>query len=229
MADVVESKEQVLIRYRDKELRGCTIKRLWLQGISLIGADLTDVTFEDCSLDEANFTGATFVRTKFNRTSARCTNMTSATLTRAVFSDCNLTELCLEKALVEGVEFGRCDMDNLRADRAYLGNCSLFPNRAYGIKLRGATVIKMKVSVENGAPEMIRAQFTDATVIESEFASTNLLRADLRRALLVRCNLHRALLRDATIEQTTLVGCDTLGAELPTSLVGGSALNQPLA
>jgi hypothetical protein len=49
MADVVESKEQVLIRFRDKELRGCTIKKLWLQGISLVGADLSDVTFEDCS------------------------------------------------------------------------------------------------------------------------------------------------------------------------------------
>ena len=80
MADVVESKEQVLIRFRDKELRGCTIKKLWLQGISLVGADLSDVTFEDCSLDEVNLTGAQLHRTKFLRTSARSTNMTSATL-----------------------------------------------------------------------------------------------------------------------------------------------------
>ena len=134
MSDVIESKEQLLIRYRDKELRGCTIKKLWLQGVSLIGADLSDVTFEDCSLDESNLTGATLNRTKFLRTSARSTNMTSATLNRAVFTDCNLTELCLEKALVEGTEFKRCDMDNLHADKAYFGNCSLFPNRAYGIK-----------------------------------------------------------------------------------------------
>lgn len=98
MSDVIESKEQLLIRYRDKELRGCTIKKLWLQGVSLIGADLSDVTFEDCSLDESNLTGATLNRTKFLRTSARSTNMTSATLNRAVFTDCNLTELCLEKA-----------------------------------------------------------------------------------------------------------------------------------
>ena len=109
MADVVESKEQVLIRFRDKELRGCTIKKLWLQGISLVGADLSDVTFEDCSLDEVNLTGAQLHRTKFLRTSARSANMTSATLLRASFSDCNLTELCLEKAHCEGVEFNRCD------------------------------------------------------------------------------------------------------------------------
>ena len=32
MADVVESKEQVLIRYRDKELRGCTIKKAMAPG-----------------------------------------------------------------------------------------------------------------------------------------------------------------------------------------------------
>jgi len=229
MADLVESKEQVLIRYRDKELRGCTLKKLWLHGISLIGADLSDVSFEDCCIDEANFTGATMARTKFQRTSARSANMTSATLNRASFTDCNLTELCLEKALVEGVEFSRCDMDNLRADRSYFGNCTLFPNRAYGIKFRGATLIKLKVSVENGTPELIRAQLSDATVIESELAQTNLLRADLRRALLVKCNLHRALLRDAVVDQCTLVQCVTMGAELPTSLVGGSALNQPLA
>ena len=166
MADVVESKEQVLIRFRDKELRGCTIKKLWLQGISLVGADLSDVTFEDCSLDEVNLTGAQLHRTKFLRTSARSTNMTSATLVRASFSDCNLTELCLEKAHCEGVEFNRCDMDNLRADRSYFGNCTLFPNRAYGIKFRGATLIKLKVSVENGSPELIRAQLSDATVID---------------------------------------------------------------
>jgi uncharacterized protein YjbI with pentapeptide repeats len=58
----------------------------------------------------------------------------------------------LEKAHCEGVEFNRCDMDNLRADRSYFGNCTLFPNRAYGIKFRGATLIKLKVSVENGSP-----------------------------------------------------------------------------
>ena len=90
-------------------------------------------------------------------------------------------------------------------------------------------MIKLKVSVENGAPELIRAQLSDATVIECEFVSTNLLRADLRRALLIKCNLHRALLRDAVVDQCTLVQCVTMGAEMPTSLVGGSALNQPLA
>ena len=228
MADVVESKEQVLIRFRDKELRGCTIKKLWLQGISLVGADLSDVTFGDCSIAEVDLAGAQLHRSKVLRTGARSTYMTSATLVRASFSDCNLTELCLEKAHCEGVEFNRCDMDNLRADRSYFGNCTLFPTRAYGIKFRGATLIKLKVSVENGSPELIRAQLSDATVIDCELAQTNLLRADLRRALLVKCNLHRALLRDAVVDQCTLVQCVTMGAELPTALVGGSALHQPL-
>jgi uncharacterized protein YjbI with pentapeptide repeats len=216
MSEIVESKEQFLIRIRDRELRGCTCRRLRLHGLSLVGVDLSEVTFEQCDLDGMTLTGANLTRATFSRVDLRRTLVDRATLKRTTFTDCNLTEMDASRGLLEDVEFVRCDMDNAVFDHAYLGRCLFNPNRAYGLKLRGALLIRCRFSQDQGAPELTRAQFSSATLVETELPGACLLRADARNALLVKCNLHHVLLRDAVVDGSHLVGCVTAGADLPT-------------
>jgi uncharacterized protein YjbI with pentapeptide repeats len=112
-------------------------------------------------------------------------------------------------------------MDNTLLDHAYLGSCQFHPNRAYGLKLRGAVLIRCKFTAEHGPPELTRAQLRAATVIESNLEGVCLIRADFTHAILLKCNLHHAQLRDAVVDKASLVGCVTLGAELPAALFAG--------
>jgi uncharacterized protein YjbI with pentapeptide repeats len=113
-------------------------------------------------------------------------------------------------------------MDNACFDHAYLGSCLLNPNRAYGIKLRGALLIRCRVSQEQGAPELTRAQLGTATLVETDLSGASMMRSDLSSALLVKCNLHHVLLRDAQVDSSRFVGCVTSGAELPLALLSST-------
>jgi uncharacterized protein YjbI with pentapeptide repeats len=75
---------------------------------------------------------------------------------------------------------------------------------------------------------MTRAQLHSATLIDCDFGGACLIRSDLRAALVVKTDLQRALLRDAQVEQTTLIHCGTMGAELPAALVAGTAASRPV-
>jgi uncharacterized protein YjbI with pentapeptide repeats len=218
MSEIVESKEQFLIRIREREQRGCTFKKLRLSGVNVVGVDFTDVTFDSCDLDGMTLTGANLTRTVFTRVDLRKTLIDRGLLKRTMFTDCNLTELNLNHAQLEDVEFVRCDMDNVVFDSAYLGGCLFNVNRAYGLKLRNALLIRCRFSQERSAPELTRAQLAGAVVIESDFGGSCLLRADLKQALLIKSNLHHVLLRDAQFDSTSLVGCVTSGADLPGGL-----------
>lgn len=218
MSEIIESKEQFLIRIREREQRGCTFKRLRLSGVNVVGVDFTDVTFDSCDLDGMTLTGANLTRTNFTRVDLRRTLIDRALLKRTMFTDCNLTEMNLNHSQLEDVEFVRCDMDNVVFDNAYLGSCLFNVNRAYGLKLRNAVLIRCRFSQERAAPELTRAQLSSAVIIDSDFGGSCLLRADLAKALLVKCNLHHVLLRDAIHDSTSIIGCATSGAELPGNL-----------
>lgn len=215
MSEIVESKELLLIKFRDRELRGCTFRRMRLSTMQLIGADFTDCTFDSCDMDGMTLTGANFTRATFNRVDLRRVRADRGLFKRTQFNDCNLTELDAQHALFEDTQFERCDMDNAIFDHAYLGGCTFHPNRAYGLKLRQAVLIRCRFAVERGATELTRAQLGSAVVIDCDFPGACLLRADFQQALLVKNNFQAALLRDAQTDRAGLVACNLQSADLP--------------
>jgi uncharacterized protein YjbI with pentapeptide repeats len=100
----------------------------------------------------------------------RWTLLDRSTLKRTTFTDCDITELNASRAMLEDVEFVRCDMDNAIFDHAYLGRCMFNPNRAYGLKLRSALLIRCRFSQDQGAPELTRTQFSSATIVADRAA-----------------------------------------------------------
>ena len=157
MSETVESKELLLIKFRDRELRGCTFRKLRLSGMQLVGADFSDCTFDSCDMDGMTLTGVNLSRATFTRVDLRRAQLDRGLLKRTQFTDCNLTEVDMQRALLDEVRFERCDMDNAVFDHAYLGNCSLQPSRAYGLKLRQAVLIRCRFSADRGASSRIFA------------------------------------------------------------------------
>ena len=65
------------------------------------------------------------------------------------------------------------------------------------------------------AAELMRADFSRATVVDCDFRGANLFRADFRGALFMRCRFNTASMTGAQVEGATFVSCETTGADLP--------------
>jgi uncharacterized protein YjbI with pentapeptide repeats len=124
-------------------------------------------------------------------------------------------------AQLERIDVSSTQLGNLDLERAKLVSCRFVGCNAYGIKLKGAVVIKCSfASAQPNMPaELTRANLASAALIDCDFRGANLYRADLRGALLVRCNLSTASLTGALVDGVHFIGCDLSGADLPEGLV----------
>ena len=111
MSETVESKELLLIKFRDRELRaapsescGCrdAARRCRLQRLHV-----RLLRYGRHDADWVNLSRATFTRVDLRRA-----QLDRGLLKRTQFTDCNLTEVDMQRALLDDVRFERCDMDN---------------------------------------------------------------------------------------------------------------------
>jgi uncharacterized protein YjbI with pentapeptide repeats len=220
VSEVVESREQLQHLARDRALRGHTYRDLLATGLRVPGGDFADATFERCTLSGADFGGADFSRVSFTRVDLRRAQLAEASLVRATAADCDLTELGLEGALLEHVEWQRVQAANLDFGKARLTDVRFLGCNLYGLKASQSVLLKCRFAdpSPNGAAELTRARFDGAVLIDCDLRGANLFRADFTNALVVRCQLIGATLTGAQVDGARFVGCELRGADLPDGL-----------
>ena len=84
-----------------------------LTGVDLGGADLHDVRFTSCKLDDANLRGVKGERITFVDCVLAGTEFAQATLEDAVFEACKLAGVDLRRAVLTGTTFPESDLTDV--------------------------------------------------------------------------------------------------------------------
>jgi uncharacterized protein YjbI with pentapeptide repeats len=220
MSEVIESREQLQHLARDGALRGHTYRDLAATGLRVPGGDFSGATFERCSLGGADFAGGDFSRVTFTRVDLRRAHLADVLVVHATAADCDLTELGLEGALIEHMEWERVQAANLDLGRAKLTDARFIGCNLYGLRASQAVLLRCRFAdpAPNGAAELTRARFDGAVLIDCDLRGANLFRADFSGALVVRCQLGGATLTGASVADARFVGCELHGADLPDGL-----------
>lgn len=220
MSEVVESREQLQHLARDGALRGNTYRDLQATGLRVPAGDFSGATFERCTLGGADFAGADLSRVTLLRVDLRRAHLADAVMVRGSAADCDVTELGLEGALVEDVEWQRVQAANLDLSRARLSRCRFVGCYLYGLRASQAVLVRSRFAdpAPNGAAELTRARFDGAVLIDCDLRGANLFRADFSGALVIRCHFGGATLTGAVVDGARFVGCEFGGADLPDGL-----------
>ncbi len=152
-------------------------------------------------------------------------NLEGAEISRSDLTRANLKGSNLVQADLEGANLEGADLVNANLGRANLQGANL--NNAY---LEGADLIRVNMANADleGADlvraELVRASLAGANLMRSSLEGANLVRVNLEGADLVRANLKGANLGSANLEGANLKGANLEGADLTGAKLDGANL-----
>ena len=129
--------------------------------------------------------------------------------------NCELIESDFSGARWSRTEVFETPLMNVVLDGAHVLDTHLSDSSlSYG-RFRGATLMRVRCTgVTAGSPEMTRADFSRALLMDVHLAGANLYGASFAGACLVRVNLRGCNLVDADFRGVTMVETDLSGADL---------------
>ncbi len=184
---------------------GEKVERADLRGLSMPKALLEGVSFRRCDLDGATLEGARLARAHFKNASLREAFLAGADLREANLENADLEGANLQGANLVGANLNRANLDGANLQGADLAGARLTHAQLDSAKLGGANLV---------AAQLSHADLSDADLSTAKLDEADLSSADLTGANLEEASLGRARLRDAHLDNASLANAVLTDAEM---------------
>jgi len=146
-------------------LREASFLNCNLSASKFVGADMYDVTINDCKANGSDFSTATFTRTYGRRQ-----QVTRANLQSTIFDDCNFSGVNLENCDLISSSFQHADLSSAHLVEADLGECDLTGAQVLRANferadLRGARLEGFSIGLLSGYDGMKISQDEQQTIL----------------------------------------------------------------
>lgn len=220
MDHVIEDRHAFLALTREAgtALSACEVRRCDLSDLTLPSPSLLGVRMVHVGLARSRLRQAVVERTTLQGTAMRGADWRGCRLVDVGVLHCELIETEFAGSRWRRVEVFETTFMNASFDGAHLLDSAWSDSPASYARFQGATLMRVRFGGGGpGQPEMTRADFARALLMDVSLAGANLYGASFAGACLVRVDLRGANLVDADFRGAVLVGTDLSGADLDRS------------